>query len=163
MESQGYLGILHSNPLGVMCQSFFRCIAACLSIADPDLVDGAAIFLLWGMRPLRENPLRAAGQSCRHRNPWTDDSKSAQGRAGPVAAPRRRHGTFKSVRLPTASLASRQLQRGQVRQGAASIFPPALQPVESGARHGQASFLHGCAAAPICPKACRRNDRPHDS
>jgi hypothetical protein len=29
MESQGHLGILHSNPLGVMCQSFFRCIAAC--------------------------------------------------------------------------------------------------------------------------------------
>jgi hypothetical protein len=28
MESQGYLGILHSNPLGVVCQSFFRCIAA---------------------------------------------------------------------------------------------------------------------------------------
>jgi len=28
MESQGHLGILHSNPLGVMCQSFFRCIAA---------------------------------------------------------------------------------------------------------------------------------------
>ena len=32
MESQGYLGILHSSPLGVMCQSFFRCIAACLSL-----------------------------------------------------------------------------------------------------------------------------------
>jgi len=32
MESQGYLGILHSNPLGVMCQSFFRCIAACSSL-----------------------------------------------------------------------------------------------------------------------------------
>jgi len=82
MESQGYLGILHSNPLGVMCQSFFRCIAACLSIADPDLVDGAAIFLLWGMRPLRENPLRAAGQSCRHRNPWTDDSRRLKERVG---------------------------------------------------------------------------------
>ena len=48
MESQGYLGILHSNPLGVMCQSFFRCIAACLSIADPDLADGAAIFFALG-------------------------------------------------------------------------------------------------------------------
>jgi hypothetical protein len=44
MESQGYLGILHSNPLGVMCQPFFRCIAAGLSIADPDLADGSAIF-----------------------------------------------------------------------------------------------------------------------
>ena len=28
METQGHLGILHSNPLGVMCQSSFRCIAA---------------------------------------------------------------------------------------------------------------------------------------
>ena len=27
-----------------MCQSFSRCIAACLAIADPDHVDGAAIF-----------------------------------------------------------------------------------------------------------------------
>ncbi len=32
MESQGPLGILHSNPLGVMCQSFSRCIAACSSL-----------------------------------------------------------------------------------------------------------------------------------
>ena len=48
MESRGPLGILHSNPLGVMCQSFFRCIAACLAIADPDLVDGAAIFFALG-------------------------------------------------------------------------------------------------------------------
>ena len=48
MESQGHLGILHSNPLGVMCQSFSRCMAACSSIADPDLVDGAAIFFALG-------------------------------------------------------------------------------------------------------------------
>ncbi len=32
MESQGPLGILHSNPLGVTCQSFFRCSAACSSL-----------------------------------------------------------------------------------------------------------------------------------
>jgi len=32
MESQGPLGILHSNPLGVMCQSFSRCNAACSSL-----------------------------------------------------------------------------------------------------------------------------------
>jgi len=32
MESQGHLGILHSTHLGVMCQSFFRCIAACFSL-----------------------------------------------------------------------------------------------------------------------------------
>jgi len=48
MESRGPLGILHSNPLGVMCQSFFRCIAACLAIADPDRVDGSAIFFALG-------------------------------------------------------------------------------------------------------------------
>ena len=45
MES---LGALHSNPLGAKCQSSSRCIAACLSIADPDLVAGAAIFFALG-------------------------------------------------------------------------------------------------------------------
>jgi hypothetical protein len=39
---------LHSNPLGVMCQSFSRCIAACLVIAAPDRVDGATIFFALG-------------------------------------------------------------------------------------------------------------------
>jgi hypothetical protein len=44
MLQNGRLGFLRSNPLGMTCQPFFRCIAACLAIADPDLVDGAAIF-----------------------------------------------------------------------------------------------------------------------
>src|ERR1039458_8504954 len=35
---------LHSNPLGVMCQSFFRCEAARALIAAPNLMAGAAIF-----------------------------------------------------------------------------------------------------------------------
>ena len=35
---------LHSNPLGVMCQSFFRCEAARALIAAPNLMEGAAIF-----------------------------------------------------------------------------------------------------------------------
>jgi hypothetical protein len=47
---------LHSNPLGVMCQSFFRCEAARALIAAPNLVEGAAIFLL-----RREN---ASDQGC---------------------------------------------------------------------------------------------------
>jgi len=61
--------LFHSSHLGVTCPSFFRCIAACLSIADPDLVDGAAIFFGLGMRPLRENPLRAAGSVMQAQEP----------------------------------------------------------------------------------------------
>ena len=83
MESQGPLGILHSNPLGVMCQSFYRCIAACLAIAAPDLADGAAIFFaLWGRdrsgRIHSEPEVSHAG----HRNPWTDDSRRLKGGVG---------------------------------------------------------------------------------
>jgi len=83
MESQGYLGILHSNPLGVMCHSFSRCIAACLAIAAPDLADGAAIFFaLWGRdrsgRIHSEQEVSHAG----HRNPWTDDSRRLKGGVG---------------------------------------------------------------------------------
>ena len=82
MESQGPLGILHSNPLGVMCQSFSRCIAACLAIADPDLVDGSAIFLLWGCdRPGRIHQEPEASHAG-HRNPWTDDSRRLKGGVG---------------------------------------------------------------------------------
>src|ERR1035438_2662327 len=36
--------LTHSNPLGVMCQSFCRCEAARALIAAPNLVEGAAIF-----------------------------------------------------------------------------------------------------------------------
>ena len=54
--------------------------------------------------------------------------------------------TFKSVRLPTASSASRQLRRGRVWQGAASICPPVLQPVGSAAR---------------CSSVVQTDGRPH--
>ena len=53
---------LHSNPLGVMCQSFSRCIAACLAIAAPDRVDGAAIFFALGYA-------NARGESTQSRRP----------------------------------------------------------------------------------------------
>ena len=44
MFPHGNILALHSNPLGVMCQSFFRCEAARALIAAPNLVEGAAIF-----------------------------------------------------------------------------------------------------------------------
>jgi hypothetical protein len=65
-----------------MCQSFFRCIAACLSIADPDLVDGSAIFFALGDATARENPPEPEASHAGHRNPWTDDSRRLKGGVG---------------------------------------------------------------------------------
>jgi hypothetical protein len=45
-----------------MCQSFSRCIAACLAIADPDRVDGAAILFALG-------DANAQGESTQIRRP----------------------------------------------------------------------------------------------
>lgn len=119
------MGILHSNPLGVMCQSFYRCIAACLAIADPGLVDGAAIFFTLAMRPPRENP---------NSKPGTVTQGIGTRGQGIQGVPREGRGCGSSETAAsnlhacsstTTSLASRRLQRGQVRQGAASICPPA--------------------------------------
>jgi hypothetical protein len=60
--------------------------------------------LLWGMRPLGENPLRAAGQSCKHRNPWTDDSRRLKGGGGSVAAQGRCHGPSRRFDCPQLRL-----------------------------------------------------------
>jgi hypothetical protein len=89
------LRLLHSYPLGMTCQPFSRCIAACLAIADPDLLDGAAIsFALWGMRPLRRIHSEPEASHAGHSNTWTEDSRVLNGErvcGGSVAAARNLH------------------------------------------------------------------------
>src|SRR5450756_1217855 len=63
MESQGYLGILHSNPLGVMCQFFFRCIAACSSLSPPAEEDEAIVSPVVARLP--DDPIRRPRKPCK--------------------------------------------------------------------------------------------------
>src|ERR1035437_4311236 len=96
MESQGYLGILHSNPLGVMCQSFSRCIAACLAIADPDRVDGAAIFFCsGGCERAGRIPPEPEASHVRHRSPEAG-TQGASCRAGTRAGEQKYGGAYET-------------------------------------------------------------------
>jgi len=163
MESQGYLGILHSNPLGVMCQSFSRCIAACSSYRRPGPRGrGGDFFALGGCdRPgrIHSEPEAVTQGIGTRRQRIQGVPREGRGCGSSETAASNLHACSSAHNL--ACFAATPARSSSARL--ASICPPALQPVESAARHRQASSLHGCAAASICPKACRRNDRTHDS